>query len=121
MSVMLFRLRGVAEDEAEELRQMLVDNSIDFYETPADRWGVSMPGLWLKDESQLQQARNLIEQYHIARSTRVRHEYEQLKQEGKAETFIRRLKENPFMILVYIIMLAFVMYFFLVPFLYFAQ
>lgn len=80
-----------------------------------------MPGLWLKDESQLQQARNLIEQYHTDRSTRVRQEHEQLKQEGKAETFIRRLKENPFMILVYVLMLAFAMYFFLVPFFYFAQ
>jgi len=121
MSVMLFRLRGVAEDEAEDLRQLLADNDIDFYETPADRWGVSMPGLWLKDESRLEQARSLIEQYHIERSTRVRYEHEQLKQEGKAETFIRRLKENPFMIVIYIIMLALAMYFFLAPFLYFAQ
>ena len=121
MSVMLFRLRGVAEDEAEELRQILADNGIDFYETPADRWGVSMPGLWLRDESCLEQARHLVEQYQIERSMRVRKEYEEQKLQGKAETFIRRLKKNPFMILVYILLLAFVMYFFLVPFLYFAQ
>ncbi len=121
MSVMLFRLRGVAEDEAEDLRQILADNDIDFYETPADRWGVSMPGLWLRDESRLEQARSLIEQYQIDRSARVRHEHEQLRQQGKAETFFRRLKENPFMIVIYIIMLAFVLYFFLVPFLHFAQ
>jgi len=121
MSVMLFRLRGVAIDEAEELRQVLSENDIRFYETPADRWGVSMPGIWLKDDSQLEQAQNIVKQYQSERSDRVRGEMEQLKREGRAETFIRRLKENPFMIVVYLIMLGFAMYFFLVPFLYFAQ
>jgi len=120
MSVMLFRLRGVEEDEAEEVRQVLKQLGIDFYETPADRWGVSMPGIWLRDDSRLQEARAAIDECQQQRTIRIRQEYKQLEQEGKADTFLSRIRHRPFMILMFIIMLAIVMYFFLAPFFYFA-
>ncbi len=121
MSVMLFKLRGVEEDEADDLRQALEQDGIDFYETPADRWGVSMPAIWLKDESQLQQAREVVERCQEQRSVRLRQEYESLRKAGMHETFFRRLKNRPLVVLLYMIILGIVLYFFTMPFIYFAR
>lgn len=121
MPVMLFKLRGVPEDEADEVRAVLTELNIDFYETPADRWGVSMPGIWLKDDDRLEQARQAIDDYQQQRVLKVREEYEQLKKSGQAETFLSRIRHRPLLVLMFIVMLAFVMYFFLTPFYYFVQ
>ena len=45
MSKLLFRLRHVPEDEAEEVRALLEQNSIEFFETFAGNWGISLPAL----------------------------------------------------------------------------
>ena len=52
MSLLLFSLRGVPEDEAEEVRELLTSNRIEFYETSAGLWGTSTPALWLLQEEQ---------------------------------------------------------------------
>jgi len=48
MSKILFRLNGVSDDEAEEVRELLASNNIDFYETSPGNWGVSMPAIGLE-------------------------------------------------------------------------
>ena len=48
MSKLLFKMRHVPEDEAQEVRELLASNKIEFFETFAGNWGVSMPALWLK-------------------------------------------------------------------------
>ena len=63
MAIMLFKLRGVPDDEAEEVREVLKGAGIDFYETPPSRWGVSMEAIWLQDEEQMERARALIDGY----------------------------------------------------------
>lgn len=118
---MLFRLRGVEEDEADEVRDVLKQLDIEFYETPADRWGVSMPGIWLADDTRIEEAREAIDTYQKERVQRIRQEYKRLEQEGKADTFFGRVRHRPLMILMFIVMLAFIMYFFLMPFFYFAR
>ena len=52
MPELLFKLRNVPDDEAEEVRQLLNDHEINFYETRAGGWGISMPGIWLPDDRQ---------------------------------------------------------------------
>ena len=79
MPALLFRLRGVPEDEADDVRELLNRNGIEFYETPAGRWGISIPAIWLHDETQLEPAKSLIDQYQSERACRVRAEYEQLE------------------------------------------
>jgi len=51
MAVQLFKLKGVPEDEAEDIRNLLTNHYIDHYETPAGNWGISMPAIWLNKES----------------------------------------------------------------------
>lgn len=102
MPVKLFSLRGVPDDEAEEIRVLLTKHVIDYYETPAGNWGVSMPAIWVKDDSQLARAKSLIEDYQRERTARARAAYAQLKAEGRHRTLVDTLRDNPLKVLVYL-------------------
>ena len=39
MATLLFRLRHVPDDEADDVRALLEENGIDFYETTPGNWG----------------------------------------------------------------------------------
>ncbi len=82
MSTLLFSLRGVPEDEANEIRILLTENNIDYYETSAGNWGISMPALWLVNNAKLNEAKQLLYDYHQQRAIRQREIYKQLKKEG---------------------------------------
>ncbi|MDT8363717.1 MAG: DUF6164 family protein [Nitrosomonas sp.] len=95
MSRLLFKLRGVPDDEADEVRALLTEKQIDYYETSAGNWGISLPALWIKDDSRYLEARALLEAYQMMRAQRVRAEYARLKQAGKQKTLKDRFLENP--------------------------
>lgn len=116
MAVMLFKLRGVPEDEADGVREVLEENGIEFYETPASRWGISMEAIWLKDEVELERSRGLIDSYQQERLLWVREEYERLKEEGKAETFMDRINNHPILFLIYLGMALLIGYVSIMPF-----
>ena len=116
MSVILFKLKGVPDDEAEEVRDLLAKNKINYYETHAGKWGLSLAAIWLKDEAQLEKAKLLIEEYQRERSRRIREEYEKLKREGKVETIIDRIKREPIQFIIYLAVILFVAYFSIKPF-----
>lgn len=102
MPVQLFSLRGVPEDEAEEIRQLLKDHKIAYYETPAGNWGISIPAFWLRDELQLTTAKSLIDDYQQQRLQDARADYQQQKREGKLRTFFDELKSQPIKVIVYV-------------------
>lgn len=95
MALLLFSLRNVSDDEAEDIRDVLSENSIEFYETTAGNWGISMPAIWLSDESQLEQARSVIDDYEGERRLYLQEEYAKLKQSGQADTFLKNLWYRP--------------------------
>ena len=76
MPVKIFSLKNVPDDELEEIRNLLVENKIDYYETPGGNWGISMPAIWLNDDSQSEQAKLLNDQYEQKSSLRIREEYD---------------------------------------------
>jgi hypothetical protein len=117
MPVQLFSLRGVPDDEAEEIRALLADSEIDFYETSAGNWGISNPGIWLRDEEQLHQAKALIKRYQEKRAVQQREIYEQLKREGKQRTFLTVFIEDPLKVIAYIAIAGLILYFSSKPFL----
>lgn len=116
MSALLFSLRNVPDEEAEEVRRLLASNAVAFYETPAGRWGISAPAIWLHDQSQLQKARALIEAYQKERFTRGRQEFESLKNQGKHKTVVDAVTENPLRFVVYLAVIAIVLYLSILPF-----
>lgn len=117
MPALLFPLRSVPDDEANEVRTLLADNDIDFYETSAGNWGISTGGIWLPDERQLQQAKELISAYQAERGVQQREAYEQLKREGKHRTFWALLWEEPLKVIAYIGIVLVIIYFSTKPFL----
>lgn len=117
MAVKLFTLNGVPDDEAEEVRQLLLEHGVDFYETPEGNWGISPAAIWLRDEKEFGHARKLIDDYQETRQVRVRDEYAQLKKTGRSRTVFDLIRENPLRFLAYIALIAMMVYFSTKPFL----
>ena len=110
------RLRGVPEDEADEVRELLSSNNFDFYETPAGNWGVSMPAIWLNDDSQLEQAKQLLADYQRERQEQARQAYNELRETGQQRSFLATIISNPLRFLVYLIAAAVILYLSIKPF-----
>jgi hypothetical protein len=118
MPTLLFRLNGVPDDEADAVRALLRDSRIDFYETPAGRWGISLGGIWLRDEDgdRAGPARGLIEQYQQERATRAREAYDEQRRSGGHETLGQRLWNDPLKALLIFAVILGVLYLSLMPF-----
>lgn len=117
MPVKLFSLRGVPDDEADEIRAVLAQHAIDYYETPPGNWGVSMPAIWLPDDSEFARAQALLDEYQQLRAAQARAAYTQLKAQGKHRTVLDTLRENPIRFLVYLSAAAALFYLSTKPFL----
>lgn len=102
MAHLLFNLRHVPDDEADEIRALLTEHGIDFYETPPSFWGVSAGGIWLRDDERLGEAKRLLAEYQQQRVLRAREE--------------PRTPKHPLQILFYLAIAAAVLYFSLMPF-----
>ena len=110
MAKILFRLNGVPDDEAHDVRELLIENAIDFYETSAGNWGVSIAAIWLTDESQYEKARALVDAYQQDRSTRMREAYERAKRNGENQTFLGSVRDKPVSFAVHLALAALVLY-----------
>jgi hypothetical protein len=117
MSVILFRLRGVPDDEADEIRELLKTNAIDFYETSAGNWGISMPAIWLRDNHQLKQVKQMLEAYQEERCSRMKSEYACQKERGENRTLYDIFTEDPLRMLLYVAAVVAIIYFSVMPFL----
>lgn len=95
MARLLLNLRNVPDDEAHEVRSLLNEHGIDFYETPPSRWGISMGGIWLHRDDELHQARRLLADYHAQRAVQARELYEHRKRNGDVDTFATVLRRRP--------------------------
>jgi len=121
MPVKIFSLKSVPDDEVEEIRQLLIDNNVDFYETPGGNWGISMPAIWVKEDNQSEKTKLLIAQYQEERLYRVREEYEKLKSEGKHPSVIDRIITEPLRTVFYILIVLGLIYVVTTPFLTFVK
>ncbi|HEB63789.1 MAG TPA: hypothetical protein ENJ07_04855 [Gammaproteobacteria bacterium] len=119
MAIRVFNLNNVPDDELEEVRDLFNQHHIDFYETPAGRWGISSPALWIKDKRQHPQVKKLLAEYAVERATRKRAEYDQLKKEGRHKTALDLIREKPFFVAMYVAILALIVYFSTLPFVHF--
>lgn len=113
MPVLLYKLNGVPPDEATEIRQLLEDNNILFYETSSGNWGVSLAAIWLSDESCLERAQHILREYQKKRQIRVRGEY---LQSVSSKSKLSLLTDNPLRFLLYITFVLLILYFSTIPF-----
>lgn len=117
MPHLLFRLNGVPEDEVIEVRRLLDEHGVDYYETDAGRFGISLAAIWLPDEVEPARPRALLETYQQQRYAQARGEYEQRLRDGTAETQLQRLLRHPLRSLIYLAVVLAILYFTLAPFL----
>lgn len=102
MTRQLFNFRNVPEDEAGEVRALLDDNGVAYYETPPSRWGISMGAIWVADEAEYRRARALLDDYQSRRAERVRAEHAARQRNGEVDTFTDLLRRNPVQVLAYL-------------------
>lgn len=99
MAKLLMNLRNVPEDEAEEVRRLLREHAIAFYETRPSVFGISAGGIWLPDADTHPRARQLLEDYQRQRSGLAREQRRQALQDGTADTFGSLLRRRPLFVL----------------------
>ncbi len=101
MPVMLFKMRQVEEDEADEIRTLLHDENIDFYETNNGRWGLGFAAIWLPDDKHLNQAKAAIDAYQEQRAEQAKAAYAALCLAGEQATLWDKIKTKPIQVLFY--------------------
>jgi len=117
MAVQIFNLRNVPDDEADDIRQLLTTHHIEHYETPAGRWGMSSPALWITDDEQREQVVELIAQYQQQRALDARQLYETQKAQGQHLTLLGLVKLHPLRYVAALLAIAFIMFVSVGPFL----
>ena len=116
MAKLIFKLRDVPEDEAQDIRNLLDDNAITFYETHAGNWGIGMAAVWLKEDDQYQQAMALINDYQQQRQQQMQDQYHTMHLNGTAPTLLSNIRESPLRFIVYIFSIAVILYITVMPF-----
>lgn len=112
MARILFKLRNVPEDEADEVRALLEEHGFAYYETTAGPWGISAAALWLAEDAQYDEAKRLLDGYQAARAARQRALFE-----GAArQTMWDSIKANPGRAIIYLTVIAGIVYLSLMPF-----
>ena len=95
MSKLLMNLRNVPDDELEDVRALLDQHRIAFYETRPSRWGISHGGIWITHNDDHPRARALMDDYQARRRDRARAEHAAAVRDGTAETFWTVLRAEP--------------------------
>lgn len=121
MAIRLFPLKNVPEDEVEDVRNLLLDNDIDIYETPEVFFGIFPGAIWLANEDQLEEAKSLIKDYQEKRRRLVKEELSRLKKEGKQKTMVDKIIEDPLQFIIYLAIILFIIYLSIIPFIDFGK
>ncbi|MBL4775993.1 MAG: hypothetical protein JKY87_08090 [Mariprofundus sp.] len=121
MAAKLFKLRSVPDDEAEDIRQLLLQHEMAFYETKAGGWGISVPAIWLHDQAQLESAKVLIADYQQQRVQQARAEYHRQKEQGQHSTVVGNIRQKPAQFVLLVLAVLFILYVSLAPFVDFLQ
>jgi len=116
MSVMLFKLRGVEDDEADDIRALLQAHDIDFYETTNGRWGLGFAAIWLHDDGLLEEGKALIYTYQVQRYKQAQEIYAELCARGEQPTVWKKVKQNPIQVSLVLLAVLIVAIFVLSPF-----
>jgi hypothetical protein len=101
MAKLAFRLNNVPVEEADLVRSLLVDQEIDFYETTAGRWGISVAAIWVKTDEEFTRARELIEQFQVGHSRAMRDQYAEDVNAGRVPTLWQLLRSSPVIFITY--------------------
>ncbi len=116
MARLLFKLAQVPDDEAQEIRMLLNEHQINYYETDAGFFRVGLDAIWLADGAQEQRARELIHAYQAERAIRQQQNYAQLVEAGQVPSLWEHFCAQPLRFMALVIAIIFVAGLTLLPF-----
>lgn len=116
MAQLLFRLRHVTDEEAQEVRQLLDERDFDTYETQAGIFRMGVDAIWLRNEHQLEDAKAALDDYQRGRLARARQEYADAVQRGEQPTQWRRFLKHPLQVTLVIVAVMLIALITLAPF-----
>ncbi|MEZ5465462.1 MAG: DUF6164 family protein [Lysobacteraceae bacterium] len=99
MPQLLLNLRHVPDDEADEIRSLLDEHGVAWYETQPGRWGISFGGIWLKHDAELARARDLMNAYQRDRRAKALAEREEARENGRTTTVLSEFRRDPWRLL----------------------
>ncbi len=111
MTHLLFKLRDVPDDEAEEIRELLDREGIEFYETPASAFLMSAGAVWVADPVQFERAKRSLEIYQASRALQARAQYRQDRKLGRTDTWMTLLARHPLRSVTYLLLAFGVLWF----------
>jgi hypothetical protein len=76
MTKRIFSYPPTAEQEADSIRHLLQTHHIEYFETPASRWGFSNAAIWLNNDADAEKAEQLLQQHHEEFAKRARQQYQ---------------------------------------------
>lgn len=121
MARLIFDLRDVPDDEADDVRALLASADIAFYETRPAALGLFAGGLWVADDELAQPAKSRIAQYQQERQLRVRAEYQAAIRDGSAETSWQSIRREPVKALILLLAAALIVAVTVLPFILFGN
>jgi len=113
---LLLNLRGVPDDEADEIRALLEAREIAYFETPPSRWGVSAGAIWIRRRDDVARAERLIAEYQTRRLAAARAQYHAARQQGRARTLWASVREDPLLAIAVLLGITFVIGILALPF-----
>ncbi|WP_049632127.1 DUF6164 family protein [Cellvibrio sp. pealriver] len=116
MARLLFRLAQVPDDEAADIRALLDEHQIRYYETDAGFFRVGLDAIWLADGAQEERARELIREYQAERAVRQQQNYAQLVEAGQVPSMWQHFCAQPIRFIASAVAIIFVAGLTLVPF-----
>lgn len=116
MPKLLLNLRGVPDDEADDVRALLDAERIAYYETTPNLWGITAGGIWITEDADFAAAKRAFDDYEQQRSVRARAEYAEARRAGTAETILTLLRDDPLRVVMTLIGILIVLGLATIPF-----
>jgi Family of unknown function (DUF6164) len=107
MAKLLLNLRNVPDDEADDVRALLDEHGIAYYETSPGFWNISLGAIWVREDAAFAEAKRLMAEYQLQRGVRVRAEHEAARRDGTADTFWTVLRDEPVRVLLAVLGILF--------------
>ncbi len=115
MAKLLLNLRNVPDDEADDVRALLDNHDIAYYETSPGFWNISLGGIWVREDAAFAEAKRLMGVYQAQRGARVRAENDAARRDDTAGTFWTVLRNEPMRVLAAVLGILFAIALVLLP------
>ena len=115
MAKLLLNLRYVPDDEAADVCAFLDEAGIPWYQTRPSPFGISLGGIWLRENDDLPRAKALMAEYQKGRQARAKAAQTQAERDGTAETFGDIVRNDPKRVVLIVIAIVLLIGFMAVP------